>query len=134
MNQTFPMAVALCAALLGFLGTALTVNVIINRVRTGIHTGDGGVARLAQAIRAQGNFVEQAPLVLIIIAVAAAVGVRPLVIDILAAVLLVARLLSAYALNRSLGPSQLRQFSAGVSVLLLAAASLAILLALAGVR
>ena len=134
MNQTFPMAVALCAALLGILGTALTANVIINRVRSGIQTGDGGVARLAQAIRAQGNFVEQAPLTLIIIAVAAAVGARPLVIEILAAVLVVARLLSAYALNRSLGPSQLRQFSAVASMLLTVAASLVTLLALAGVR
>jgi uncharacterized membrane protein YecN with MAPEG domain len=103
-------------------------------VRSGVDAGDGGVAKLAQAIRAQGNFVEQAPLTLIIIVLAEAAGARGLVVHILGAVLVAARLASAYALNRSLGQSPLRQFGGGVSVLVLAAASVALLLAIGGVH
>ena len=48
MNATIPMISALYAAILGFLGAALTVNVIVNRVRSGVDAGDGGVAKLAR--------------------------------------------------------------------------------------
>jgi uncharacterized membrane protein YecN with MAPEG domain len=134
MTATIPMISALYAALLGLLGAALTVNVIVNRVRSGVDAGDGGVAKLAQAIRAQANFVEQAPLALIVIALAEALGARGLVVHILGVALVAARLASAYALNRSLGQSGLRQFGGGVSVLLLLAASVVLLLAIAGVH
>jgi len=134
MNATIPMICAVYAAILGLLGAALTVNVIVNRVRSGVDAGDGGVAKLAQAIRAQANFVEQAPLALIVIALAEALGARVLVVHILAVALVAARLASAYALNRTLAQSPLRQFGGGVSVLVLAAASVVLLLAVAGVR
>jgi uncharacterized membrane protein YecN with MAPEG domain len=134
MNATIPMISALYAAILGFLGAALTINVIVNRARSGIDAGDGGVAKLAQAIRAHGNFVEQAPLALIVIALAEAAGGRAFVVHILGAALAAARLASAYALNRSLGQSPLRQFGGGVGVLVLAAASVALLLAISGVH
>jgi uncharacterized protein len=136
MNPMSPisLAVAPYAAILGLLGAILTINVILNRVRSGINAGDGGVAALAQAIRAQGNFIEQAPIALIIIALAEASGARALVVHALAGALLVARLASAYALNRTLAQSPLRQFSGGVSVLILAAASVVLLLAWGGVR
>jgi uncharacterized membrane protein YecN with MAPEG domain len=103
-------------------------------VRFRIDAGDGGVAKLAQAIRAQANFVEQAPLALLIIALAEAVGARVLVVQVLGAVLLVSRLASAYALNRSLAQSPLRQFGGGFGVLLTIAASVTLLLAIAGIR
>jgi hypothetical protein len=48
--------------------------------------------------------------------------------------LIAARLASAYALNHSLAQSPLRQFGGGVSVLVLAAASVALLLAWGEVR
>jgi uncharacterized membrane protein YecN with MAPEG domain len=134
MTATIPMISALYAALLGLLGAALTVNVIVNRVRSGVDAGDGGVAKLAQAIRAQANFAEQAPLALIVIALGEALGARAFVVHILGVALVAARLASAYALNRSLGQSGLRQFGGGVSVLLLAAASVVLLLAIAGVH
>jgi uncharacterized membrane protein YecN with MAPEG domain len=134
MTATIPMISALYAALLGLLGAALTVNVIVNRVRSGVDAGDGGVAKLAQAIRAQANFAEQAPLALIVIALAEALGARGLVVHILGVALVAARLASAYALNRSLGQSGLRQFGGGVSVLDLLAASVVLLLAIAGVH
>jgi uncharacterized protein len=134
MNATIPMITALYAAMLGLLGAALTINVIVNRVRSRVDAGDGGVAGLAQAIRAQANFVEQAPLALIVIALAETAGARPLVVQILGIVLLATRLASAYALNRSLGQSPLRQFGGGMGVLVLAAASVVLLLAINELR
>lgn len=128
------LVIAPYAAVLGLLGAILTINVILNRVRSRVDAGDGGIATLAQAIRAQGNFVEQAPLALIIIGLAEVSGARALVVHILGAALIAARLASAYALNRTLAQSPLRQFGGGVSVLILAAASIVLLLALAGLR
>src|ERR1700687_12955 len=49
-------------------------DVIVNWVKTKVDTGNGGNAALAQAILAQGNFVEQAPLGLIVIGLAEAAG------------------------------------------------------------
>jgi uncharacterized protein len=134
MNATLSLNTAIYAALLGLLGAALTVNVIVNRVRSGINAGDGGVPALAQAIRAHANFVEQAPITLIVLGLAEVSGARGLVVNILGVALIAARLASAYALNRTLAQSPLRQFGGGVSVLILAAASVALLLALGGVR
>jgi hypothetical protein len=129
-----PATTAFFAAILGLLAAALTTNVIVHRARNRVDSGDGGVPALAQAIRAQGNFVEQAPITLIVLAAAEAAGARALVVIILGVALLLARFASAYALNRSLGQSPLRQFSGGLSILLLAACSAAALLALAGIR
>jgi uncharacterized membrane protein YecN with MAPEG domain len=134
MTTAFPLVTALYAALLGLLGAVLTARVIINRVRGRVDAGDGGIAALAQALRAHGNFVEQAPLALLLLVVAEGIGVRPLVLNILGVALVAARLASAIALSRSLGQSPLRQFGGGFAVLILAATSIAILLALAGVR
>jgi uncharacterized membrane protein YecN with MAPEG domain len=133
MDSTVP-AVALYAAILGLLAAALTLNVILNRVRSGVESGDGGVPTLMQAMRAHGNFIEQAPIALILIASAEAAGARPLVVNTLGVALLIARFASAVALNRTIRQSPLRQFSGGLSGLLLIVSSATILLALAGVR
>jgi uncharacterized membrane protein YecN with MAPEG domain len=125
--------VAPYAGVLGLLGALLTANVIANRVRAKVDAGDGGVARLAQAIRAHANFVEQAPIALIIIALAEAAGARSLVIHGLGIALIVSRLASAYALSRSIAQSAPRQLGGGLAVLIAIAASVALLLALFGI-
>jgi len=132
--MTVPVITAFVAALLGLLGAALTANVIAKRLRTRTAAGDGGVTSLAQAIRAHGNFVEQAPLALLQLALAESIGVRPLIVELLGALLVASRLASAYGLNRSLGVSRGRQFGGGTSVILPIAISIAILLALLGIR
>jgi uncharacterized protein len=134
MITTLPATTALCAAILGLLGAALTVNVIVTRVKTKIDTGDGGIAALAQAIRAQGNFIEQAPLALIVIGFAEAAGARAAAVWAMAGLLVASRLASAFALSRSLRQSPLRQFGGGTSFLVLAAASIMLLLALFAMR
>jgi uncharacterized membrane protein YecN with MAPEG domain len=133
MNAT-SLVIAPYAAILGILGAVLTINVILNRVRSGVQAGDSGIAALAQAIRAQGNFIEQAPIALIVIALAEVSGARSWVVQILGLALVAARLASAYALNRSLAQSPLRQASGGSTVLILGAASIVLLLAWGGIR
>jgi uncharacterized membrane protein YecN with MAPEG domain len=133
MNATVP-SISIYAALLALLAAALTVNVILNRVRSGVASGDGGVSGLARAIRAHANFTEQAPIALIAIACGEASGVRPFVVNILGVALIVARLTAAYALNRSIGQSPPRQFAGGLSILILVAAGIAALLATFGMR
>jgi uncharacterized membrane protein YecN with MAPEG domain len=123
MTNTFTLTIPLYAGLLGLLAAALTANVIAARVRNGVDNGDGGVARVAQAIRAHANFVEQAPIALILIGVAALLSAPIILVHGLGATLIAARSASAIALNRSLGQSPLRQFGGGVSVLLVAVAA-----------
>jgi uncharacterized membrane protein YecN with MAPEG domain len=126
MTATMPMTTAIYAAILGLLGAALTINVIVNRVRHKVTAGDGGVAGMAQAIRAHGNFIEQAPLALLLIAFAEAAGARPLVVNVLGAATVLGRLASAYALNRTLGLTLARQVGATLGILVLIGAAAAI--------
>jgi uncharacterized membrane protein YecN with MAPEG domain len=133
MPTAIPFVTAVYAAVLALLGGLLTVNVIVNRVRNKVDAGDGGVAIMAQAIRAHANFAEQAPMAVIVIAFAEAAGMHPLFVNILGGALVVARLASAYALNRSLTVTPLRQVGAVLTGLVVAAASIAILLAAVGV-
>jgi uncharacterized membrane protein YecN with MAPEG domain len=115
------------AAILGLLGAGLTVNVIVNRARFGVDAGDGGKPSLAQAIRAHGNFAEQVPLALLLIASVELLGYHAWAIHLLGAALLVARLLSAWGLSRSLAASNPRQMGAGLTGLVTVAASVLIL-------
>jgi uncharacterized membrane protein YecN with MAPEG domain len=125
---------ALSAAIFGRLGAALSANVIANRLRTGTGAGDGGEASLAQTIRTDGNFIEQVPLTLILPGFAETAAARPLVVEILGTPLVAFRLSGAYGPNRSPGVSAARRFGGGMSVVLPAAVSSVILLALARIR
>jgi uncharacterized protein len=133
MLSTVPIVVPY-AAILGLLAAALTLNVILNRVRTGVIAGDGGVAEVSQALRAHGNFVEQAPIALMLIALAEILGANAIVIHALCIGLLIARLASAWTLNRTLALTAARQMSGGLSIVILVAASATILLPLAGIK
>lgn len=126
MAPVVPTVTAAYAALLGLLAAALTVRVILNRVKTGIQAGDRGNAGLAQAIRAHANLAEQVPLALLLMALSEAVGTPAAVVHALGAGLVVARLASAWGLSHSLGPTTPRQAGAGLTVLVVTAASLLI--------
>ena len=118
---------ALVTAVGGLLAVLLTVRVIMHRVRTAVNAGDGGDPQLAQAIRAHANFVEHAPLALLLLLVSERLGTPALAIAIMGAVLLVARAANAWGLSHSLGPSMARQAGAGLSLLTVTALSLSIL-------
>ena len=122
-----PTVSAALAALLGLLAAVLTVRVILARVRTGIQAGDGGNPALAQAIRAHANLAEQVPLALLLVVLVEMGGTPLAVVVALAAALVIARIANAWGLSRSLGPTPARQAGAGLTLLVITAASLLIL-------
>jgi len=126
MSTVVPTASALYVALLGLLAAVLTVRVILNRVKTGVQAGDGGNAQLGQAIRAHANLSEQAPLALLLIVLVEVLGTPMAFVHALGAVLVLGRLSNAWGLSHSLGPTQPRQAGAGLTVLVVVAASLLI--------
>jgi len=126
MSTALPVTAALYAAVFGLLAAILTVRVILGRVRTGVQAGDGGDAALGQAIRAHANFAEQVPLALLLIVLAEMLGARVALVHALGGALVLARLLSAWGLSRSLGATQPRQSGAGLTVAVVVASSLTI--------
>jgi len=126
MSTVTPTASALYAAILGLLAATLTVRVIMGRAKTGVQAGDGGHAGLGQAIRAHANLSEQAPLALLLIALAEVLGTPTAWVHALGIVLVLARLSSAWGLSHSLDASQARQSGAGLTVLVVVLASLLI--------
>ena len=127
MSAAIPAVASAYAAILGLLAAALTVRVILNRVKTGVQSGDGGNALLAQAIRAHANFGEQVPLALLLIVLVEVAGTPAVAVHTLGAALVAARLANAWGLSHSLGPTTPRQAGAGLTVLVVVAASLALL-------
>jgi len=117
MTPVFPFYTAIYAAVLGLLAAALTINVIANRVRAKVDIADGGVATLAQAIRAHGNFSEHTPLAILLIGLVEAFGYRSPFVNGLGGVLLAARLLSAWGLTSTLKQSLGRQAGATLTIL-----------------
>jgi len=123
-----PVVTALYAAIIGLLAAILTINVIRNRVGLKIGDGDGGSAPMRKCIRAHANLAQHAPLVLLLIGFAEAIGTSKTIIHVLGALLVLARLLSAWGLLSAEGPTTGRQAGAGLTVLVLIAASVLILL------
>jgi len=121
------MITAVYAAVLGLLAAMLTVRVIVNRVRLAVESGDGARPAMSQAIRAHANFAEHAPFALLLIALGEAVGAPAGAVHGLGAALVAARLASAWGLSHSLGPTPPRQAGAGLTIVVMVAASLLIL-------
>ena len=124
MTVVAPVITSFYAGVLGVLAVILTIQVIVQRVQLGIEFGDGGKITMAQSIRAHANFIEHVPLSLLILAFAEVMGGNVLIIHGLGIILLLARLLSAIGLSRSLGPSFARQSGASATLLVIALASL----------
>ena len=95
----------LYAGILGILLILLSINVTRNRVRSKIMLFDGVDPALGRAIRAQGNFIEYVPAALLLVAVAELGGAPALALHAAGIVLVVARLLHAWALSRGTEPS-----------------------------
>jgi uncharacterized protein len=128
-----PIVTAFYAAIIGLLAAFLTVNVIRNRVSLKIPDGDGGSAPMRMVIRAHANLAQYVALALLLIGFAEAVGTSKTIIHVLGGALVLARLLSAWGLSTAEGQSFGRQSGAGLTVLVLIAASVLILLREGGV-
>lgn len=130
-----PVITAAYAALVGLLAAFLTVRVIIFRDRFNVDTGDGGQPVLAQSIRAHGNLTEQAPIALLLIGFAEMLQAPAFAIIGLGAVMLLARLASAWGLSHSLHiESTARKSGAGLTVLVVVATALLVLYRLVAAR
>jgi len=122
-----PFVTAIFAALFGLFAAALTLNVIVNRVRLKVESGDGGLPAMTQAIRAHANFAEHVPLALLLIAAIEMMGKAHWLVVALGVVLLAARLLSALGLGRSLAGTPPRQAGAALTLAVTITASVVIL-------
>lgn len=96
---------ALYAGLLALLLLALSVNVIRLRYQFRQGLGDGGHQALARAVRVQGNFIEYAPLGLILVCLLEAAGFYPAVVHTLGIALVLGRVAHGWGLSQSDGPS-----------------------------
>ncbi|MEO1296503.1 MAG: MAPEG family protein [Cyanobacteria bacterium J06636_16] len=123
MQPIIPVTTAFYAGVLGILGVALTIYVIVQRVQLKVEFGDGDQPRMAQAIRAHANFAEHVPIALLLLAFTEILGAAAWVVNSLGVGLIIARLLSARGLTRTLGPSFERQSGASLTIVVIAIAS-----------
>jgi len=92
------MVISLYAALCGVMLVVLSVTVIRQRGRDKVALGDGKSQKLQQCIRAQGNFVEYAPLFLIMLALAEMQNLSHYAVHGIALLFVAGRILHAYSL------------------------------------
>ena len=115
------------AGLLGLLLLALSLNVSRHRGRAKVSMGDGGDKALGAAIRAQGNFVEYAPLTLLLIALAEVQGAPTLAIHVMGAGLFVGRVLHAVGITRRPSVNLMRMVGMTLTYVVLLLSALGVL-------
>lgn len=93
------MITGLYAGILGLVFVILSARVILCRVKNRVSLGDGGNADLACRIRIQGNFAEYVPIALILIGILDAGHSAPWILHALGMLLIIGRLIHAYALT-----------------------------------
>jgi uncharacterized membrane protein YecN with MAPEG domain len=98
--------VAFYAGLSGLIAIALAINVARNRIARRVNLGTGDDPLMERAIRAHGNFIENVPLVLLLLLLLALGGVSAWWLHGLGIALLIARLAHAYGLLAAHGGSR----------------------------
>ena len=129
----FPTVTALYGALLALLFMALSLWVVIGRVKLRVHHGDGGEDQLNRRIRAQGNFAEYVPFILLLAALLETSGAGRTTIHGLLAPLLVARIAHPVGMLAPVASVQqfaLRGASTVITFLALAVAAIMLLVRL----
>jgi uncharacterized protein len=126
----FPSITLITVAGLALLSSVLAIQVIVQRVRLKIESGDGGHQEMAQAVRAHANFSEHVPIALLALGAYEIAGGQRVLLLACAGALILARLLSAIGLSRSLGPSIPRQAGASITLLVTIVCALAALIRL----
>ncbi|MBC7752283.1 MAG: MAPEG family protein [Candidatus Saccharibacteria bacterium] len=92
------IATPLYAGILALLYLVLSYRIIVLRGH-GVSFGDGGNPVLLRRIRAHGNFSEYVPLILILIGILELSHLPSILLHVLGATLVIARLLHGYALS-----------------------------------
>ena len=127
-----PTITALYGGLLGILYMVLCWQVVMQRRRAKVGIGVGGDTALERAVRVHGNFAEYAPLFIVLLLVAELNAGTPVLLHVLGAVFVLARIGHALGLGRSSGVSKGRFYGTLVTwIALLVLAVLNILLAFA---
>ncbi|MCH1920544.1 MAPEG family protein [Shewanella sp. A3A] len=88
----------LYAGLTGLLLLVLSAFVVAVRAKTKVGIGDGQQPALVAAMRAQGNLIEYAPLVLLLLVMAEAAHLNAMWLHIIGVVWLVGRMLHAFGM------------------------------------
>lgn len=114
---------AVYASLFAMFYLGLAYNVIRHRYRARVPIGDGGDEQLLRAIRVHANAAEYAPLALLLIGMYELNGGYVLLVNIMGAVLLLARVLHLRGLGRSSGRSKGRYFGTLFTWVIILAAS-----------
>ena len=118
----------LYAALIALLVVALAARVVRLRIRLRVGIGDGGQPVLARAIRAHGNLIENAPLMLLLLLLAElSQALSATWLHAAGVVIVVGRLLHAAGLTRSGGTSPGRLIGTVLSWIALLGLALALI-------
>ena len=117
------MITGIYAGLCGLLLTVLYVRVSQRRLAVKIGVGTGGDAELEQRVRAHGNLIEAAPIVLILLYLVERTALDPIFIHAFGATFLLARLAHAQGISSTTGRSTGRFVGSLATVLILAALS-----------
>ncbi|WP_262696220.1 MAPEG family protein [Kordiimonas aquimaris] len=97
--MTLPITAATAAAILAIIQVFLMIAVGNKRRATSISFGDGGDADLLMRMRRHGNFIENAPMFLILLSLLEMLGGAPAAVTAFAGIFIVTRLSHAYALS-----------------------------------
>lgn len=107
---------------------ALSLNVGRQRSRTNTFAlGSLGDAKLAGAVRAHGNFIEYAPIVLLMILVLALMKASVILLHVLGIVFVVARIIHVAGMMNETQPNLLRNIGIGLTALVLLVGAIACL-------
>ena len=102
----------LYAAILGLVMIALMAMVITMRAKTHISIMDGGNIQLAERMRRHGNFIENVPMALILMALAETSGASPTIIHASGIILVLSRLIHPFGIQNDNSAARARIFGA----------------------
>ena len=110
--MTLPIIAALAAAFLAVMQVILMVTVGNRRRTSAIPFGDGGDADMLRITRRHGNFIENAPMFLILLSLLEILGGSQSIVLGLAAIFIVTRISHAIALSSATSPIAFRAVGA----------------------
>lgn len=110
--MTLPLITAITASVLAIMQAFLMVTVGNRRRATSISFGDGGDADMLRLMRRHGNFIENAPMILILLALLEILGAPSAGIMTIAILFVVTRVSHAIALSSADSPLVFRVLGA----------------------
>jgi len=122
-----PIITSLYAAVLALLLIVLAMRVVAARRSFRVGLGTGGHAQLESRVRAHGNAIEYVPMLLLLLLLLEACGLRAMWLHVLGIGIVVSRLLHAHGLARSHATSFGRFAGAGLSFLLMVVMAIVLL-------